>query len=165
MTVKEKSAAGVEFSRVIAVEGITPDKIRHETIEATPAECAALAKRLDLRELEYFRARINIRRVAGGTAIRLEGHIEAEAVQACVVSLQDVHTHVESSFETFFSEDGKSDDEIDFSQEGAENIPEPVVNGVIDLGEVSAQYLSLELDPYPRAPGVSLAAQMSETGG
>jgi hypothetical protein len=165
MTIQEKDGISAEFSHPIKVDGLTPDKIRHERFAATPAECAALAERFGLRELEYFRVRTSIRRVAGGTAVRLEGAFEAEVVQACVVSLQDVHARVAGEFETFFSEDGKSDDEIDFSQEGAENIPEPLVNGEIDLGEVAAQYLALELDPYPRAPGVSLAAQMTEMGG
>lgn len=160
----EKDDMTGEFSRLIAVEGIIPDKTREENIEATSAECAALSARFGLKELEYFRARLSIRRVAGGDMVRLEGHIEAEVTQTCVVSLQNVHSHIETDFETFFSEDGKTDDEIDFTLEGAENTPEPLVNGMIDLGEVAAQYLSLELDPYPRAPGVSLAAQMSETG-
>ena len=35
---------------------------------------------------------------------------------------------------------------------------------LIDLGEVVAQYLSLEIDPYPRPPGVSLAAQLQASG-
>lgn len=155
-----------EFSRLIAVEGITPDKPREETIEATEQECAALAERFGINELSGFKAKINIRRVAGGTTVRVAGAYEADVVQACVVTLRDVPAHLEGEFETFFSEDAppESVEEMDFAIDDDESTPEQIHNGMIDLGEVTAQYLALDLDPYPRAPGVSLAAQMAENG-
>ncbi|HCS23533.1 MAG TPA: metal-binding protein, partial [Rhodospirillaceae bacterium] len=55
-------------------------------------------------------------------------------------------------------------EEISFTLDDDLDAAEMVHNGMIDLGEVVAQYLSLELDPYPRAPGVSLAAQMQASG-
>lgn len=153
-----------EFSRPIAIEGITPDKTRHETVEATKEERAALAMRFDLRELENLKATLDIRRVAGGSVIKVEGDFDADVVQTCVVSLQDVHAHLKGHFETFFTEDqSKFNDDPDLADDG-ENTPEMISNGLIDLGEVTAQYMALELDPYPRAPGVSLAAQMAKIG-
>ena len=155
-----------EFSRPLTIEGIIPDKIRQETIEADEAECAALAQRFGIRQISYLKAKLAIRRVSGGTTVRVEGDIEADIVQACVVSLQDVHEHMQVRFETFFAEDVPDTDgnEIEFSPDD-EDAPEMISNGVIDLGEVVAQYLSLDLNPYPRAPGVSLAAQLKESGG
>jgi uncharacterized metal-binding protein YceD (DUF177 family) len=154
-----------EFSRLIAIEGITPDKIRKETVEASIEECAALARRFDLRELSDFKAHINIRRVTGGPAIRVEGSFSAEVVQTCVVSLQDVHARIEGKFDTFFTEDTeKFGQETDITIDDDETAPEMITNGMMDLGEIVAQYLSLEIDPYPRAPGVSLAAQLAEVG-
>lgn len=154
-----------EFSRLIAIEGITPDKVRKEAVEASDAECAALAKRFDLRELSGLKAKLNIRRVSGSAAVRVEGWFEADVVQTCVVSLQDVHGHVEGHFDTFFTEEAENTGaEPDITIDDDETSPEMITKGNIDLGEVVAQYLSLELDPYPRAPGVSLAAQLAEVG-
>ncbi len=153
-----------EFSRLISIEGITPDKLRDESVEATEAECAALAKRFDLRSLSGFKASLGIRRVSGGT-IHVTGDFQAEVVQACVVSLRDVPSIVKGHFETFFTEsDDPKADGIEFSTEDGEDAAEMISDGMIDLGEVAAQYLALELDPYPRAPGVSLAAQLAEAG-
>ncbi len=153
-----------EFSRPIAVEGLTPDKTRTETIEATPEECAALAKRFDLRELSDLKAKISIRRVTGGM-VKVEGEVQASVVQACVVSLQDVYADVKAKFDTYFTEnEGDLKDDEELIGEDDEDVSEMISNGIIDLGEVAAQYLSLELDPYPRAPGVSLAAQLAEVG-
>ncbi len=157
-----------EFSRVLAVDGLTPDKVRKESVEATEKECAALAKRFDLRELSNLKADLRIRRVEGGDVVRLEGKLSADVVQTCVVSLQDVHAHIEGEFDTFLAEEPKHTkkfgDEAEFGIDDDDSAPELITNGQLDLGEMVAQYLSVELDPYPRAPGVSLAAQLSETG-
>lgn len=153
-----------ELSRLVAIEGISTDRARAEVITATPAECKALAERFEVRELENVKATINIRRVAGGTAVKLDGDIEADVVQSCVISLADVHDHIKAHFETFFTENAEDvTDDIEFSPDD-DDPPEMVQNGQIDLGEVVAQYLSLEIDPYPKAPGVSLPAQHTEAG-
>lgn len=158
-------AAKSEFSRLIAIDGIAPDKIRKESVSADDAECAALAERMGLRSLSNLSADLSIRRVPGGTAVRIEGTVKADVVQACVVSLQDVYAHVEGTFDTYFTEDAdKAREEISFTLDDDLDAAEMVHNGMIDLGEVVAQYLSLELDPYPRAPGVSLAAQLQASG-
>lgn len=153
-----------ELSRLVAIEGISTDRARAEVITATEAECVALAERFEIRTLENVKATINIRRVAGGTAVKLVGDIEADVVQSCVISLADVHDHIKAHFETFFTENVEDvTDDIEFSPDD-DDPPEMVQNGQIDLGEVVAQYLSLEIDPYPKAPGVSLPAQHTEVG-
>lgn len=154
-----------EFSRLIAIEGITPDKTRTEKIDATEEECAALAARFGLHRLSNLAGTVNIRRISGSDVVRIDGQFSAEVVQACVVSLQDVPARVEGTFDTYFTQNGgETRSEIEFSLDDDLEAAEIVVNGMIDMGEVVAQYLSLELEPYPRAPGVSLAAQMRETG-
>lgn len=156
-----------EFSRVIAVEGIIPDKIRRESIEATEEECAALAQRFDLQSLSGLKAKLNVLRVSEGNIVKVDGVIEAEVVQTCVVSLQGVPSEIKAKFDTYFTEDGKEgfeDEELlDIALE--DEFPDMVMrDGQLDMGELVAQYLSLELDPYPRAPGVSLPAQLTEAG-
>ena len=157
-----------EFSRPLAIEALIPDKVRSENITASEEECAALAERFDLQILSNLKAQINVMRVSEGNIIRVQGHLEAEVVQTCVVSLQGVPDEIDAHFETYFTEDGKEDfgDETLFDIEIEDEAPDMVMkDGVLDLGELVAQYLSLELDPYPRAPGVSLPAQMTEAGG
>lgn len=165
MTTVQPPSAKPEFSRLIAIDGIVPDKLRKESIVASEDECAALARRFGIRSLKNFSADLAIRRVPGGTAVRIEGSFRVDVVQACVVSLQDVHTRLEGSFDTYFTEDAEqAREEIAFTLDDDLDAAEMVHNGMIDLGEVVAQYLSLELPPYPRAPGVSLAAQLHESG-
>jgi len=155
-----------EFHRPIALEGIIPNRERSEKLEATEDECKALARRFDLRSLTGLNARLSVLRISEGDIIRVKGDIEAEVVQACVVSLQDVPSRVRAHFDTSFTEDGEIfEQDMDFGNEPEEDPHEVLNDGIIDLGELVAQYLSLELAPYPRAPGVSLASQLAEIGG
>src|SRR5580704_498205 len=96
-----------EFSRLIAIEGIIPDKARLEHITASAEECAALAERFDLQSLSGLKAKLTVLRVSDGNIIRVEGDIEAEVVQTCVVSLQGVPSEIKAHFDTYFTEDGK----------------------------------------------------------
>lgn len=145
-----------EFSRVVIAE-----KVQHrelvEEIEATEAERRGLADRFELEAIGAFTATVRLRRVNGGTMIRVDGHLEADVVQTCVVTLESVPAHVSEDFGAVFAppELVPDLDDIELDMISVEeDQPEPLVNGRIDIGELAAQHLSLALDPYPRAPGV-----------
>ena len=167
MTTHPPSAAAVpaaEFSRPLALDAILPTKDRRDVLTATPEESSALARRFGLKSLSNFKAKVSARRVPDGL-IRIWGELEAEVVQACVVSLQDVPARIRASFDTYFTEEGREvDDEALEGLLPEEDDDTVFQNGAVDLGELTAQYLALELDPFPRAPGVSLAAQMTQRG-
>ncbi len=147
-------APAPEFSRPVQADSIGHEAVQRE-IEATPEECAALARRLDLEAIGSLRASLRLRRARGGQMVRIEGRMHAEVVQTSVVSLDPVPNTVEEEFAALFAppelvpEGGL---ELDLDPY-AEDDPEPIENGRIDLGELTAQHLSLALDPYPRLPG------------
>lgn len=144
-----------EFSRSIAVEKIARDETLRE-IEATPTERRAIAQRLGLLALDRLTARLSLRRIAGAR-VSLQGHFEADVVQACVVTLAPVAESLAEDFATEFAEaneDLTTDEiEVDFA---ADDPPEPIEGGRIDLGEAVVQQLAVSLDPFPRAPGAQL---------
>jgi hypothetical protein len=163
----KKNAAAYEFSRPLAVETVQPDKLRHETIAATPEECVALAARFGLRAIKDLSAQLTVRRVPASALLRIDGAFQGNIVQACVVSLQDVPERVAGTFDTYLTQnpaDIKDEDDIDFAAASDMDDMELIENGILDMGELVAQYFSLDINPYPRAPGVSLAAQQSEAG-
>lgn len=162
-----------EFSRVIALDpdmGFGADATGFE-IEADPEERAALARRFDLLSLKAFSAKGRIEVFEGGRSARLEGHIVADVVQACVVTLEPVAAHVEDDFCLLFARDagaGGADAkgaemEIAAGPED-EDAPEPLPEAGIDVGEAAAECLGLALDPYPRAADAdeALAALSAE---
>jgi hypothetical protein len=43
--------------------------------------------------------------------------------------------------------------------------PEPLLDGMLDLGALATEFLILGIDPYPRKPGAQFAAPKAEDAG
>jgi uncharacterized metal-binding protein YceD (DUF177 family) len=142
-----------EFSRRFVADRLGAGAMT-ETLLAGPAERAALARRLGLVELTQLSASLTLERTLAGL-IHVTGRFEADVVQTCVVTLVAFPSHVEDGFALDFGNAGDGlGEEIDVDPDY--DPPEPIENGVIDLGELVTQYLALALDPHPRAPGATL---------
>ena len=150
-----------EFSRIVRADIVHRDGEVVQTIEATPAERQALAERFELEAIDRLTATIRLRAVRGGQMVRVAGELEADVVQTCVVTLEPVPAHVEESFGALFAPESmvpKDEDEIEIDPNIAEeDLPEAMNNGRIDIGELTAQHLSLALDPYPHAEGIEFS--------
>lgn len=128
-----------------------PQAGAEESLEASPAECAALAKRFGIEALRHFGARFTRKPYPGG-GVLMTGRLKAEPVQLCVVSLEPVQEVLDRQFtlvvlppDATLSEDPDGPDEIQAD-----------ATGHFDLGEALAEELSLSLNPYPRAAGAAL---------
>ncbi|MGH7012866.1 MAG: YceD family protein [Stellaceae bacterium] len=147
--------SATEFARPIELSRLNHGEQRFEII-ANAAERAALAARFGLVDLDKLAAAVRLGRIAGGL-VRLEAELDADITQTCVVTLEPVKSRIAENFTVLYGE-GSEAREVTLDGE-AETI-EPIVGGVIDIGEAVAQQLSLVLDPFPHAPGVA-AVQMS----
>lgn len=153
-----------EFSRPFPADQVGSREIVRE-IEASSAERAALAERLDLVALDSLSATLRLRRLPDGL-IRLSGRFDADVVQSCVVTLAPVASHCAAAFTVRYGESAAPETlrEIEVAAEG-EDEPEPLVGGEIDLGEAVVQQLAVSLDPYPRAPGAALPEELAGDAG
>jgi hypothetical protein len=143
----------IPFSRPVSVSEMPPQGLEI-AIEANEAERAALAKDYGLPSLSRLTATF---RLAGrGRTVHVQGEVQAELEQTCVVTLEPFPVSVSEPVDVRYSEDaGPSDDEVVELSEQALDAPEPLVNGVVDIGALAAEFLALALDPYPRKPGVA----------
>ncbi|MEK7246115.1 MAG: DUF177 domain-containing protein, partial [Pseudomonadota bacterium] len=125
---------------------------------------ANLARRFGLAQLDSLAATVSLARNVTGD-VSLSGRFKAEVVQACVVTLEPVRTTIEARFVRFYSPSAPSSaetlDEI-FVDPEADEPPESLDGGFVDVGEVVAEALGLEIDPFPRAPGAVFAAASPE---
>lgn len=139
----------LELSRVFlaerAADGMTI------TVTPTPAERAAIARRMGLAELQEFTCRFTTSR-GQGRAIDATGTLSARVVQTCVVSLENFEELVGEDFEVRFVPAGTESEDLDL--EATDEVPYDGVN--IDFGEAACEQLALALDPFPRKPGVDL---------
>lgn len=151
----------LEFSRPVAVDRLGSHG-KEVTVEANEAECAALARRFDLLGLDRLHGQFRLRPLGTGKLVRVEGHIEAELRQSCVVTLEPITSRIDHEFALSFSSDPEDISPEVSVDPDSEDPPEPIENGIIDLGEVSAQQLALEIDPFPRLPGAKFASEVAE---
>lgn len=152
----DSAYAEVEFSRPFPVDKLR-DKAIVEHIEANEEECAALADRLDLVAIKELKAELSLNKVHSGDMAEVSGRFFARVVQTCVVSLEPFETEVGESFRTYFIRHDSVPKSTDVEIED-DRSPEPInPDGTIDLGELTAQNLSLALDPHPRKPGAVFA--------
>lgn len=147
-----------EFSRPVDVESVGASPV-HLDIHADAEERAGLCRRFGLVELPSLSARITLERDAAGTT-RLSGRLKADVVQTCVVSLEPVRSTIDARVERIFSPNvetgAESAEEIFLAPEDDEPAEE-LADGFVDVGEVVAETLGLEIDPFPRAPGAVFA--------
>lgn len=144
-----------EFSHPVVVAGLSDGETALD-LTARPTECSALAARYGVDAVRFLKASMTLKPLPGGD-VRVQGGFEAGLVQRCVVTLEPVETEVAGTFSTVFSAhpiDAADGHEIEFDAE-APDPADTVIDGVIDVGEVVAELVALEIDPFPRADGVS----------
>lgn len=146
-----------ECSRPLILDRIGPNGLDF-TVDATPAECGALALRMDLPAVHALSCRFHLNR-EGGDVVVAQGHLNALVTQTCVVTLEDFEASIEEIFTVRFVPEGSEQVEID--PEAEDEIP--YSGNAIDLGEAAAEQLGLALDPYPRLPGAELETRPEET--
>ena len=127
------------------------------TVEATAAECAAVAARLQIPAVRRLACGFELSRDGG--SVEALGYLEAVVERTCVLSLDEFDAPVTERFAIRFVPDaaGPPEDVIDPADIDA---PDEVAyqGNLIDLGEAAVEQLALGLDPYPRKPGAVLAA-------
>jgi hypothetical protein len=92
----------------------------------------------------------------------LRGWLEADVVQACLVSLEPVPARLRQPLERRYrrgavaaAQPGRFQPTGAIDLDDGEDEVEPVSGREIDLGEAFAEELGLSLDPYPRTRGAA----------
>jgi hypothetical protein len=140
----------------VTVEQI-PETGLHRDIEADRPVREAMAEAAGLREILSVSASLDVTPKGGGR-FHVVGHVRARIGQTCVVSLDPIENDIDEPIDLVFAPPEQIPDLADLVDEAAESDveipdpPEPIVNGVIDLGRLATDALFLGIDPYPRKP-------------
>ena len=146
------SAPQPEFSHAVDLAELPRDGGSWE-LSATREERAALAERLGLLALERLEARIRLSWAAHRRTLRAAGRLRARVLQSCVVTLEPVAADLEAPVDVLFT--------LDAEPRGPDmgwDAAEPLDGDLLDIGNLVAEELSLNLDPYPRSPDIDPAA-------
>ena len=139
------------LSRPVSVQHLPPGGLE-VTVEPTPEERAALAKDLRLPAIHVLEG--HFRLTGTPKRVHVEGAVRARVTRTCVVTLEDFEDEMEEEVEVDFASGGS--DAAEEAGAGYEP-PDEIADGHIDLGALTAEFLALGLDAYPRKPGAEFA--------
>jgi hypothetical protein len=158
------STAGLAWSAPLDVETI-PDTGLHRDIAASPEICAAVAKLADVREVSQLKASFDLSRA--GEVVHVSGRVTARIGQNCVVTLDPLESDLDEPIDVLFApvqpERSAAGEEHRRKAEG--ELPEPLIDGMIDLGAIATEFLVLGIEPYPRKEGVEFSPPEVEPDG
>lgn len=145
------------------------DGEKHIVVEPDAAARERIAKAYECLAVDKLSADLTLKpwRKAG---VRIVGMIDAVLQQKCVVTLdtfeQELSDPVDRTFEPVSSRprrarDINADGEIEIELESLDP-PDVMLDGEIDLGALICEQLALNIDPFPRKPGVEFHQQTDE---
>lgn len=142
---------------------IRVDRLRKDgsevVVEATPRECGVLAADFEIPAIRDLVGRFRV----NGPSSRMivTGTVSAIVTQICTVSLDPFESTVSEPVEVAFTD---TDILVGTDAEDSD-VPDPIVGNRIDFGTLTAEFLALGLDPYPRKPGVAFTPETDDEDG
>jgi uncharacterized metal-binding protein YceD (DUF177 family) len=143
--------------RVPVIVAQIPEGGLHRDFEADPATREAMAEIAGLREVLLAQASLDVTPESGGR-VHVAGRVRARIGQTCVVTLDPIENEIDEPIDLVFAPPEQIPQLADLVDEAAESDgeipdpPEPIINGMIDLGRLATDALFLAIDPYPRRP-------------
>jgi hypothetical protein len=151
-----------KFMRMLAVATV-PDTGLDIRLCANETECAALADANGLVAVQKFEAGFHVQK-QGPERYEVSGVLHALVTQTCGVSLEPFETLVSAAVDVDFAPSSQPLGEPASRKmtaggaaifAGPQDPPDPIIYGQIDLGALAAEFLAVNLDLYPRKPGVT----------
>lgn len=147
-------SARPEFSRPVDIRAIGNAPV---VLTADATERAALARRFGLVSIGRLVAEVSLE--PDGPAVVAAGTLEAELVQSCAVSGDDLPATIREPLRLRFVPASQTaivpDAEIELDESELDEIPYEGTQ--FDLGEAVAQSLALAIDPFATGPGADEA--------
>jgi len=134
-----------------------PDTGRRVELAADESVRTALAEAAGVNALTRLDATFDLTR-RGRSGLHVVGGVTATVRQTCVVTLEPISNEVSERIDLVFAAADAQAAAAANVPVGADDPPEPIVDGVVDLGAVATEFLILGIDPYPRKPGAVFEA-------
>lgn len=145
-----------------------PETGLHRDIVADAPTRAAMAEIAGLREISVARGSFDLSLRSGGR-VHVAGHLTARVGQTCVVTLEPIENEIDEDIDVMFAPaeqfpeaDEIAEEEIEIGQGDIPEPPEPIVNGIIDLGRLATDVLFLAINPYPRKEGAVFEPEVTK---
>lgn len=169
MKKKNSGNADTPFSYIVKVGHISANPVT-VTLSADAEERLGLADLWQVEAVGALSAELQIARWKKD-GIRVRGTVEADIVQACIVTLEPVPAHIREEIDQIFIPEGSKLARITTDASGemvvdpdGPDLPELFTGDSIDAGAVVAEFAAMSIDPYPRKQGVDFADHIEDDG-
>jgi uncharacterized metal-binding protein YceD (DUF177 family) len=163
-----KTKDGGEFSYLVKVGHISANPVQVR-VEADERERASLADLWKVEAVNRLSAELQIARWKKD-GVRIKGKVAGEVVQACVVTLEPVVSTIEQEIDQIYVPEGSKLARIVLDGAGemvldpdGPDLPEQFTGDTIDAGALVAEFAALDIDPYPKKPGVAFAEHIESS--
>ncbi len=151
---------GTIFTYRVNIEEV-PEEGLGLTISADAATRRALAAAYRLAAIDELEADFHVAQ-RGLAVFNVSGTLRARVTQICVLSLEPFDTDVVQEIDVDFGQPPARAAVPAATLLGGRGTPErdppdAIVDGMIDVGALAAEFLALGLDPYPKKPGAEFA--------
>jgi hypothetical protein len=139
-----------------------PESGRHIEMTADAQTRESIAAFADIDALPLLALSFDVTR-RGKDGLRVTGEVRAKVGQTCVVSLEPMETEIVETVDVVYEPPRPEAEEQRAAPanpgamgtpafEDEDDPPEPLVDGIADLGALATEFLMLGIDPYPRKP-------------
>lgn len=142
-----------------------PETGRHIELTADAPMREAIAKFAGVNAVPALSATFDIVR-RGKDGLRVTGEVRGRVGQTCVVTLEPMESEIVEPVDVVYAPPREEavPDRAAQAHPGAtgspvfeeeEDPPEPLIDGIADLGALATEFLLLGINPYPRKPGAT----------
>jgi uncharacterized metal-binding protein YceD (DUF177 family) len=156
---EETAATARPWSFPVALADI-PDTGRHFDLDVDAPTRAAVAALAGLAAVSRLQASFDVTR-QGADGLRVRGRVWAMIAQTCVVTLEPLDNEMNEDIDLVFLPEARMGEHGEADMD-AEDSPEVLTNGIVDLGAIATEFFLLGIDPYPRKPGAVFESARGE---
>lgn len=148
------------FSRPVTTAKVAPGTPVRAELTMNEADRRRLARDWDVPGVGLVAGEAQAARRAG--LIEVEGTVRAVLTRSCVATLEEIEERIEEDFLVAYTE--RAPEPKEGEAEADLDAPEPIEDGVVDLGAVMLEQVVLAMSPHPRKEGAEAIPDPAPAG-
>lgn len=141
-----------DFSYPLKIEDINQGEQTYK-LRANKAQLETLREILQIPAVNYFEANIKLTFQKKKGILDVSGEVRAGLTLISVISLDEFEKEYKSNFSLTYDTNATYEQIREMDEDIEDDIPDIVIDGKIDLGDIAIEQLALVMEDHPRKDG------------
>ena len=141
-----------DFSYPLKIEDINQGEQTYK-LRANKAQLETLREILQIPAVNYFEADIKLTKKKKKGILDVSGEVRAGLTLISVISLDEFEKEYKSNFSLTYDTNATYEQIREMDEDIEDDIPDIVIDGKIDLGDIAIEQLALVMEDHPRKDG------------